>query len=109
MPGSDAEGTEWLWCEKGGRWAGVREGSASLAWPLLCQWVISVDLMQDRGPVPVHGLGALKAGPVALALPCPRKDGKRLDGSSGNGWRCVGQLGGERSNSSSLERSWGIG
>ena len=90
MRHGDAEGPEELWCERGGRWAGVREDNASpaqLCSPLLCQWVTPWDLTQDRGPVPMHGPGVLEAGPAAPALPCPERDGKRLDGGSGNGWR----------------------
>lgn len=92
MAGGDTEGPEGLWCEKGGRWAWVREGSTSPAWlcpPLLCQWVTPCDLMQDHEPVPVHGAGVLEAGPAAPALHRPKRDGKRLDRGHGNGWRCL--------------------
>lgn len=57
----------------------------------------------DDGPMPMHGPGALTAIPVALALPCPERDGKRLDRGSGNCWICVEKLYRERSNSSSSE------
>lgn len=76
---------------------------------LLCHWVTPWDLVQDCGPVPMHGPGPLGAGPAALALPCPKRDGERLDGASENGWRCTGELGGERSNYSSLGEELGNG